>query len=457
MSELVIKVRKLVIIFILGLLALIFSTIYFPLKKDIYHIQLINWSLVAQSRTYSFHQFIQNGMEAAGSVSSRTVIREKIEEYFENQITWDELQAFTQPKFEDGVRVLNDVAFAYRVVEGKVLVEFNPLQPVNYIDPSLIVTNDFPASEIVASKNEPFLFVSSPIKQNEKILGYDILFFRLSPVLAAISDQEFDIHLLNAEQGNGIRLLKQIEAGDNYQIFQDAGTVYYLELIPNSQYSVAIQAPYQDIFGAIQWRINEYLIVFFICLILIFLFANRQILKLADTLVKDLESSKEHYRSQAITDTLTGALSRFSLSQWLEHSRRKSCWSKPVVIVLLDIDQFKKINDQYGHETGDEVLCTLVQTAKNTLRKEDLLIRYGGDEFLIIFENLEREQVGVIMRRLEEQLAQNGQHDICLSISYGIEEVQRVNDFDDAIKRADEIMYGHKQRKHCLIGNSSIN
>lgn len=445
MSELVNKARKIALILIFGILILIFFTIYFPLQRDIHHIQLINWSLIAQSRTYSLQQFIEKSREAAHSISSRTVIRERIEEYLAKQITWDELQAFTQPKYEDGIRVLEDLALAYRVVEGKILVEVNPSQPVQLIDTSLLVTENIPESEIVISQNEHFLLVSSPIQTNDVLLGYDVLFFRLSPVLNAISDQGFKIQIIHNEDGNEIKALKQIEEGENYQIFQNAGTIYYLEQIPRSQHFVLIQALYMEIIGPVQWRINSYLLVFFICLILIFFLANQKMFQIANSLLKELESSKEHYRFQATTDTLTGALSRFSLTQWLEHSRRETSWKDPTAIAMIDINQFKEINDQYGHETGDAVLCKLVEITKATIRKEDLLIRYGGDEFLIIFDHLGQEQAKKIMQRLEEKIEKNGKYDFPLSISYGIEEVRRVDDFDNALKKADEKMYLQKQ------------
>jgi len=101
--------------------------------------------------------------------------------------------------------------------------------------------------------------------------------------------------------------------------------------------------------------------------------------------IKELEALNAQLESLVSTDPLTGLLNRRGLEQSLARtmaeSNRKAIYS---VVALLDLDSFKRINDQYGHSAGDEVLKTVAQTIKENVRAIDSVARIGGDEFVIL-------------------------------------------------------------------------
>lgn len=104
---------------------------------------------------------------------------------------------------------------------------------------------------------------------------------------------------------------------------------------------------------------------------------------------------------QALTDPLTGLLNRRGLERELPKllalARR---YGAPVGVVMLDIDRFKRVNDTYGHPVGDEVLRLLGQIIQASVRREDLAVRYGGEEFLLFFYGADRQAVKEVVERI---------------------------------------------------------
>ena len=88
------------------------------------------------------------------------------------------------------------------------------------------------------------------------------------------------------------------------------------------------------------------------------------------------------------------------LPKLLAFSRR---YRAPVSVVMLDIDRFKAVNDTYGHPVGDEVLRRLGRILKQSVRKEDLAVRYGGEEFLLVLFGAEREAAKEVVERIRER------------------------------------------------------
>lgn len=104
---------------------------------------------------------------------------------------------------------------------------------------------------------------------------------------------------------------------------------------------------------------------------------------------------------EVIRDNLTGCFSRLSGEEFLELQFASSLRSKtPLTVAFIDLDHFKKINDLYGHETGDLVLKQVVIALQEQLRNVDILIRWGGEEFLVIFPNATAEQACAALLRV---------------------------------------------------------
>jgi diguanylate cyclase len=146
-------------------------------------------------------------------------------------------------------------------------------------------------------------------------------------------------------------------------------------------------------------------------------------------------------------DPLTGALNRKGLDEALMREistvKRKG---SPLCIALLDIDDFKKVNDVHGHSTGDEALCHLTRTVTETLRPQDVVARYGGEEFIILVPRSSEKQMERISEKLCSNIAEAHIAQLPLTVSLGYTLFRPEESSLDFINRADQAMYDAKKK-----------
>ncbi|WP_018862390.1 sensor domain-containing diguanylate cyclase [Thioalkalivibrio sp. ALJ3] len=159
---------------------------------------------------------------------------------------------------------------------------------------------------------------------------------------------------------------------------------------------------------------------------------------------KELEAALEH---QAFYDPLTDAANRGYFETLLEQeARRAQRYEHPCSLLLLDIDHFKRVNDTFGHEVGDEVLHRLVQVMTSRLRETDTLGRWGGEEFVVLLPGTEAERAHHVAEQLREQVAGTPFPRVgSITISLGVSEYRLGEPIKDWIKRADDAMYAAKK------------
>lgn len=152
----------------------------------------------------------------------------------------------------------------------------------------------------------------------------------------------------------------------------------------------------------------------------------------------------------ALRDPLTDTGNRIAMEQTLQRevdlARRNL---QPLSVLMLDIDHFKRINDQYGHGTGDEVLKAVATTLKVRLRNVDMVFRFGGEEFLVLLSGTCREAAALVGERLrlgilELQYLVQG-HPLDLSISLGCATLLPAESVDSLLRRADNALYVAKR------------
>ncbi len=162
--------------------------------------------------------------------------------------------------------------------------------------------------------------------------------------------------------------------------------------------------------------------------------------------------------AQARHDALTGALNRKGLDEALEREladvRRKET---PLCMAMLDIDNFKKLNDTKGHDTGDAALNHLVDVTRESMRAQDTLARYGGEEFVIVMPDTPLDKGIEAMTRLQRALTKRlflaGSEKILITFSAGVAQLEPDEAGQAAIKRADQAMYLAKRAgKNRVIG-----
>jgi diguanylate cyclase (GGDEF)-like protein/PAS domain S-box-containing protein len=154
----------------------------------------------------------------------------------------------------------------------------------------------------------------------------------------------------------------------------------------------------------------------------------------------------------ATLDPLTGLYNRRFLDDAIMREiSRSEREEKQFAVIMLDLDHFKNVNDQYGHAAGDEVLKTLAMLMKKASRESDLICRFGGEEFVAIMPNMSaiqaRDRVETWRRQLEETTVIYGDSRIQITLSAGIAIFPlHGRSGEELITRADEMLYRSKQQ-----------
>ncbi|MEN9658599.1 MAG: hypothetical protein RL571_2064 [Pseudomonadota bacterium] len=163
-----------------------------------------------------------------------------------------------------------------------------------------------------------------------------------------------------------------------------------------------------------------------------------------------LEQELTHVSEKVRTDQLTGALNRRGLEELFEVEAARALRNEsPLTIGLLDIDNFKKLNDSQGHAAGDAALVHLVMVVKDLLRPTDSVARYGGEEFILILPETDIEEAVSVIQRLQRELTKrfflNNNEKLLITFSAGVALVLPGEVRDRAIERADQAMYQAKK------------
>lgn len=173
---------------------------------------------------------------------------------------------------------------------------------------------------------------------------------------------------------------------------------------------------------------------------------------------KEMEASLERL---ATTDSLTGAMNRHKLTATADHElERARRYNHPLSIIMLDIDHFKQINDQYGHAVGDFAIQRTAQTLLENLRGIDYLGRYGGDEFVIVLPETDVTEAKKVAERIrakfEGQNIKIGDQDVQISVSIGLACISCSKDdpaldFNASVQFADKALYAAKSAgRNCI-------
>ncbi|MDE2428367.1 MAG: GGDEF domain-containing protein [Burkholderiales bacterium] len=170
----------------------------------------------------------------------------------------------------------------------------------------------------------------------------------------------------------------------------------------------------------------------------------------AEARIKDLENKLAHMSELVREDQLTGSLNRRGMDDVFEREAdRADRRNTPLCVALLDLDNFKKLNDTHGHAAGDEALVHLVRIVKQTLRSIDVVARYGGEEFVIIMPETQLEEAAQAMIRVQRELTKHfftaNEQRLFITFSAGVALRAPHEPQENAIKRADKAMYEAKQ------------
>lgn len=260
------------------------------------------------------------------------------------------------------------------------------------------------------------------------------LFFELSQLSI---DKNIDIETrVDGNIGDKIKVLQKIDPGI------PIGWLY-LELSNTTE---------ELILQKLKTNILLVAIPLFIVIVIISLFLNKNLKTKVDKNELLIKTEKNFWNSRAIEDPLTKLPNRLLLHNDLRSALAEANrMNSHVGIIFFDLDGFKQVNDQHGHQTGDLLLAEVAKRLVVYVRPGDKVIRYGGDEFIIIFNNLEsRLELEGLIERLSEQINSpfdiNGQTlNIRASIGVTFYPLDGSNDPEVLISHADEAMYVAKK------------
>lgn len=178
--------------------------------------------------------------------------------------------------------------------------------------------------------------------------------------------------------------------------------------------------------------------------------AAQKEVKESEVRIKELEDKLAHMSELVREDQLTGSLNRRGLDDVFEREAdRADRRGTPLCAAMLDLDNFKKLNDTYGHAAGDDALIHLVRIVKQTLRSIDVIARYGGEEFLIVMPETSLDEAAQAMSRVQRELTTHfftaNDQRLFITFSAGVALRAPHESQEAVLKRADKAMYEAKK------------
>lgn len=185
-----------------------------------------------------------------------------------------------------------------------------------------------------------------------------------------------------------------------------------------------------------------------------------------------LETEKEKFKLLSITDTLTGIFNRQEFNNaFKQEAERVNRYGEAVSLIIFDIDFFKKVNDEWGHQTGDKILVSITQIVKRRIRKIDIFARIGGEEFAILMPYTVLDRAGVVaekLRRIIEMMTSSDEYNReiftknypgdptpemhhAVTCSFGVAQMRQNEPMEEFFKRTDDALYEAKRRGRNLV------
>ena len=171
-------------------------------------------------------------------------------------------------------------------------------------------------------------------------------------------------------------------------------------------------------------------------------------------ILSSLKSALEYEKELARLDPLTGIANRRHFFEFIEAEINRACtYKQPLTVVHIDLDNFKTVNDRFGHSTGDALLCLVVETIQKNIRESDTIARLGGDEFTILLPQTGAKSAEVITHRIQnvvsEVMQRNGWP---VTLSMGVATFMRPpSTVDEMLKISDDLMYEAKNNGKNLV------
>lgn len=230
-------------------------------------------------------------------------------------------------------------------------------------------------------------------------------------------------------------------------------TIGFMSLYPLFAFLLLINNYTTSIKGlkSLDYTLNMLLLLVFIILGYVFVFSG---ISSASRIIS-MQYKMERLEWTSSSDPLTGLYNRRYIMEKIE-SEFKRPKKKKFSLVIADVDYFKKINDTYGHDCGDYVLQMISKNLMDSVREQDFVSRWGGEEFLLLLPETDVDGAYTLMNRIKkiigEQIIEYNGSEVSITMTFGITDSQDYQIIDDIIKKADNALYEGKGRgRNCVV------
>jgi polar amino acid transport system substrate-binding protein len=203
------------------------------------------------------------------------------------------------------------------------------------------------------------------------------------------------------------------------------------------------------------------LVVFFsgigaLILLTVFVVRNRRLTHLHSELLKahqQLEEKSQELKRLSVTDSLTGLYNRRKIEiDFATECLRMQRYPGALSVILLDIDHFKKVNDTFGHQAGDRVLCGIAEALRRRVRTSDIVGRWGGEEFMLVLPQTTLSEAAALAEDLRREIQTLDLSPApSQSASFGVATVEAGDDHAGVFKRADHALYRAKDSGRNMV------
>lgn len=436
MNRLFNNLKNIFAVIIIIILVVSYFGVYLPLKGELEAALEENFSTLVSVSEIFMEDHLGRAVEGAESLSSRTMIRKKLIDYHNNQISLEELREYTHDKYEDGVESFNYALGAYRFSDGQQIASCGS-DFLSIIENSGIKNNDADCFNITS--DQKYILVKSVIKNEQgKNIGSDYLLYDLSAILAELKKLHSEEIIYSVSRDR-----------DNVSISQqpDNKMVEYKRLL-ESDYFLKAEINSDLIYEEIKSISYKIILIVLLTTLAVTLIVIKILKKASDNIISKLREDLKKQTRLSQIDEMLGIYNRSKLDEELDREiDRAKRYKNPLSLIMVDIDYFKEFNDNYGHQVGDKILKIIVNKLDEGIRQHDILARYGGDELMIICPETELEDAKKLALRLNKA-ADNLDCEHCdeLSCSFGVAEFDVEADNKRAlIKKADNALYQAKE------------
>ncbi|MGM0500452.1 MAG: GGDEF domain-containing protein [Bacillota bacterium] len=434
MNRLFNKLKNLFALIIILIIFVSYFGVYIPLKSELEDSLHQGFKNMVSNAEITLENHLNRAVEGAASLSSRTMIRRELEKYKAGEITFGELQEYTQLKYKHGASIQDHLLAAYRLVDGRILAHYGREYS------SLLDNNNFldsEADDLIITADQRYIIINSPIlNEAGNKIGSDHIIYDLGAIL-------LELNTLNSEEIS----YNILEAAADIKTGIKAEKIIELRKLNNTNYFLKAETSAALIYDTINSISYKIILVILVTILVISFLVTKVLHDTSEKIVKNLRKELKEKTILSETDKMLGVYNRAKFDKELdrEMDRAKRYGSK-LALIMIDIDHFKEFNDNYGHNVGDQILKRMVSIVKEKIRQHDILARYGGDEFMIICPETSLEDAEKLAQRLNQAIDNyNCRENNDLSCSFGVAEYKKdTDDQKSLINRVDQALYKAK-------------